>query len=202
VLSFTCDHASPPRMIFPMLGEPARASPTQKPTSGEGGAKGEEKRGRFANPTILSYLSRRQVSDPIHLPPHRRCLRLRRLPREAVQRLARRLSRCSPRGVKKGQYAFIYLISAGRRRWRECTGSYSAAPDPLDVPTPGYTLGLISPAHSAHAHALHMLHMCAMPVRRFSFGKLSQQPLPEPLELSVSRVRPHGRSSGSPPARL
>ena len=93
-------------------------------------------------------------------------------------------------------------LNAGRRRWRECTGSYSAAPDPLDVPTPGYTLGLISPAHSAHAHALHMLHMCAMPVRRFSFGKRSQQPLPEPLELSVSRVRPHGRSSGSPPARL
>ena len=46
------------------------------------------------------------------------------------------------------------------------------------------------------------LNTCAMPVRRLSFGKLFQQLLPEPLDLSVSRVRPHGRSSGSPPARL
>ena len=46
------------------------------------------------------------------------------------------------------------------------------------------------------------LNTCAMPVRRLSFGKLFQQLLPEPLDLSVSRVRPRGRSSGSPPARL
>jgi hypothetical protein len=50
------------------------------------------------------------------------------------------------------------------------------------------------------SHQPSPLNTCAMPVRRCSFGKLSQQRLPEPLDLSVARVRLHGRSSGSPPA--
>ena len=89
----------------------------------------------------------------------------------------------------------ISLVSAGREVAGVQGRRYSAAPDPLDVPTPASWL-------HTRSHQPSPLNTCAMPVRRCSFGKLSQQRLPEPLDLSVARVRLHGRSSGSPPAHL